>query len=158
MLGKKKKFKPFTHNVDYDVTSPYDYPNTNRLVIKQQEASLKFLHMLPQLQIKFSYIDTDFSSSSRSDRRNSDYVKLTDENGNIIAIAGNNVEPGTSAQISNNPNAWNPTWTNTPNFLDNEGYTPVIDAKKITIEFINGPLQRNSQNTEGSNSLDIDIF
>jgi len=144
-----KTVEILSHDVDYDVTPPYDYPNTNPPDYKTTRGVIEIPPYAQQLQIKFAYIDTDFSSSSRWYRKNNDYVKLTDENGKIIAIAGNDITPGSDARISTNPNAWDPTWTNTSNFLDSNGYTPVINAKKINIEFINGAVEDISGSDRG---------
>ncbi len=91
-----------------------------------------------QLQIRFSFVDTDYESSSKG--RNNDFVEIKPDSGPSITIAGDDVGPNTRAFVSTSSGAAG-TWTEINNYLDAQGYTPSMDATKVTIYFNNGSVK-----------------
>ena len=112
-----------------------DYPNTNPSGYIPERGIINPPVQAKQLQIRFAFVDTDYESSSRG--RNNDFVEIIPESGPSITIAGDDVGPNTRAFVSTASGA-SGTWTEIPNYLDAQGYTPSIPAGKVTIRFNNG--------------------
>jgi len=119
-----------SHDIDYHPDG--DYPNsptgwfTRGYIEAPAYAEL--------IKIKFSYVDTDYSSWYGT---NNDFVNIVNEETgqSILAISGNDVGPGTNAQISTNGGN---NWSSASNYLDSEGYTPPLNARHLRIEYRNG--------------------
>lgn len=132
-----------SHDIDYNLVTNGDYPDTNPPGYDPIRGTITIPSYAKQLQIKFQYVDTDFESSARG-RRN-DFVEIIPKGytKSILAIAGNDVGPGTGAYVSTS-NGDSYTWSYKSNFLNSEGYTPTIDATEITIRFNNGSVSGQS--------------
>jgi type IV pilus assembly protein PilY1 len=116
-----------TMKSDYSDTNIYDMRG---VIIPPVQAK--------QLQIRFQFVDTDYESSSKG--RNNDFVEIKPDSGPSITIAGDDVGPNTSAFVSTASGAAG-TWTTISNYLDSQGYTPSMDASKVTIYFNNGSVK-----------------
>lgn len=88
-----------------------------------------------QLQIRFEFIDTDYQSTSKG--RNNDFVEIKPDSGPSITIAGDDIGPNTRAFVSTSDGDPG-TWAEIPHYLDAQGYTPSMDATRVTIKFNNG--------------------
>ena len=136
-----KNISIMSHDIDYDLIPNGDYPDTNPTGYDPIRGTITIPAYAKQLQIKFQYIDTDYDNSDR--HRRNDFVEIIPEGStsSILAIAGDDVGPGTRAYVSTN-NGY--TWSYKSSYLNAEGYTPSIDATKVTIRFNNGSVYGES--------------
>ena len=124
-------------------TMKSDYSDTN---IYDERGVITPPVQAKQLQIRFQFVDTDYDSSSKG--RNNDFVEIKPESGPSITIAGDDVGPNTRAFVSTSSGAAG-TWTEISNYLDSQGYTPSMDARKVTIYFNNGSVKEQPGSDRG---------